>query len=125
VTLPGKVSLVAATIEVVDRGTPLAFTIEDLMRYHGPTSPGGVAHAFKVLERALPLLGPCERRAVEVTTAFGGPTARDAFELVLRAITTASTPRWPAPNAAGPWSASSSALPTPGARSRSRCARAS
>jgi hypothetical protein len=60
------------------------------MRYHGPASPGGVAHGFKVLERALPLLGPdgpCERREVEVVTAFGGPGARDAFELVLRAVT--------------------------------------
>src|SRR3954451_23259187 len=77
----------AAQLVVVDRGRRLAFTLDDLMRYHGPTSPGGVAHAFKVLERALPLLGPCERREVEVTTAFGGPGARDAFELVLRAVT--------------------------------------
>ncbi len=60
------------------------------MRYHGPGSPGGVAHAFKVLERALPLLGPegcCERREIVVETAFGGPGARDAFELVTRAVT--------------------------------------
>jgi hypothetical protein len=59
------------------------------MAYHGPGSPGGVAHAFKVLERALPLLSeqPPERREVEVRTAFGGPGARDAFELVLRAVT--------------------------------------
>jgi len=60
------------------------------MKYHGPGSPGGVAHAFKVLERALPLLdpeGPCERREVVVETAFGGPGARDAFELVTRAVT--------------------------------------
>jgi hypothetical protein len=49
-----------------------------------------VAHAFKVLERALPLLdpdGPCERREIAVETAFGGPGARDAFELVTRAVT--------------------------------------
>ena len=57
------------------------------MRYHGPGSPGGVAHAYKVLELALPLLGdPPERREVEVATAFGGPGARDGFELVLRAV---------------------------------------
>jgi hypothetical protein len=74
---------------VADRGVRIAFTFADLMRYHGPGSPGGVAHAFKVLERALPLLGvePVERREVEVRTAFGGPGARDAFELVLRAVT--------------------------------------
>ncbi len=49
-----------------------------------------MAHAFKVLERALPLLdpdGPCERREIVVETAFGGPGARDAFELVTRGVT--------------------------------------
>jgi hypothetical protein len=53
-----------ATIEVSERGTVIAFSYEDMLRYHGQGSPGGVAHAFKVLERALPLLdprGPCER----------------------------------------------------------------
>ena len=61
-----------------------------MIGYHGPGSPGGVAHAFKVLERALPLLatdGPAERREITVRTAFGGPGARDAFELVTRAVT--------------------------------------
>ena len=46
------------TIAVAERGRRLAFSIDDLMRYHGHSSPGGVAHAFKVLERALPLLDP-------------------------------------------------------------------
>jgi hypothetical protein len=40
-------------IEVVDHGQRIAYSLEDLMRYHGPGSPGGVAHAFKVLERGL------------------------------------------------------------------------
>ena len=78
------------TLAVVDHGVRLAFCFEDLMRYHGPGSPGGVAHAYKVLEQALPLLAPDgvpERREVAVRTAFGGPGARDAFELVLRAVT--------------------------------------
>jgi hypothetical protein len=82
--------VMADTIEVVDRGRSIAFSFEDLMRYHGPSSPGGAAHAFKVLERALPLLdpsGPCERRELVVETAFGGPGARDAFEMVTRAVT--------------------------------------
>jgi hypothetical protein len=60
------------------------------MKYHGPSSPGGAAHAFKVLERALPLLdpdGPCERREIVVETSFGGPGARDAFEMITRAVT--------------------------------------
>ena len=78
------------TIVVVDQSHPIAFSFDDLMRYHGPGSPGGVAHAFKVLERALPLLAPDgspERREITVETAFGGPGARDGFELVTRAVT--------------------------------------
>jgi hypothetical protein len=76
-------------IALLDGGRPVAFSFEDMLRYHGPGSPGGVAHAYKVLERGLPLLadGPPERRAVTVRTAFGGPGARDAFELALRAVT--------------------------------------
>jgi hypothetical protein len=74
-------------LEVTERGEPLRFSFEDVLRYHGGHSPGGVAIAFKVLERALPELGPCERREIEVETAFGGPGARDAFELVTRAVT--------------------------------------
>ena len=78
-----------AELVVCDRGQRLAFTFADLLRYHGPGSPGGVAVGFKVLERTLPLLdpgGPCERREIEVVTAFGGPGARDAFEVVTRAV---------------------------------------
>src|ERR1700750_1918094 len=81
---------IAAQLVVADRGRRLEFTFADLMPYHGPGSPGGVAHAFKVMERGLPMLGPAgpvERREVAVTTSFAGPGARDAFELVLRAVT--------------------------------------
>ena len=80
----------ADTIEVVDRGARISFSFDDVMRYHGPSSPGGAAHAFKVLERALALLEPdglCERRAIVIETAFGGPGARDAFEMITRAVT--------------------------------------
>jgi hypothetical protein len=80
----------ADTLTVVERGRVLEFTFADLVRYHGPGSPGGVAIGFKVLQRALPLLAPdapCERRELTVATAFGGPGARDAFELVTRAVT--------------------------------------
>jgi hypothetical protein len=77
-------------IVVLDHGHELAFSPEDMLRYHGQGSPGGVAHAFKVLERALPLLergGQVERREIVIETPFGGPGARDAFELVTRAVT--------------------------------------
>jgi hypothetical protein len=78
------------TIEVVDQAGALAYTFEDLMRYHGSDSPGGVAHALKVMERALPLLEPDglpRRREIAVQTAFAGPGARDAFEMATRAVT--------------------------------------
>ena len=78
------------TIEVVDQAGALAYRFEDLMRYHGADSPGGVAHALKVMERALPLLEPdglAQRREIEVQTAFAGPGARDAFEMATRAVT--------------------------------------
>jgi hypothetical protein len=74
---------------VTERTKVLEYSFEDLMRYHGPGSPGGVAHAFKVLERALPILSPdsrCERREISIETSFGGPGARDAFEMVTRAV---------------------------------------
>ncbi|MEA2199218.1 MAG: hypothetical protein QOJ25_3269 [Solirubrobacteraceae bacterium] len=79
-----------SAIVVRDQGQTLEFSFADMMRYHGPGSPGGVAHAYKVLERALPLLDPDgipERREIVVRTPFGGPGARDAFELVTRAVT--------------------------------------
>jgi hypothetical protein len=77
-------------IELSERGRVLAYSFDDLLRYHGPGSPGGVALAFKALQRALPLLDggrPCERREVAIETAFGGPGARDAFEMATRAVT--------------------------------------
>ncbi len=77
-------------LEVCEDGHPITFTFEDLMRYHGPGYPGGVAHAYKVMERAFPLLepdGPPERRRVSIETSFAGPGARDAFEMVLRTAT--------------------------------------
>jgi hypothetical protein len=78
------------TIDVLDRGRLLAFSFDDMLKYHGPGSPGGVAQAFKLMERAMPLLGPDgppERREIHIRTAFGGPGARDAVELVTRAVT--------------------------------------
>jgi hypothetical protein len=68
-------------IEFADR----TFTFEELLEYHGGNSPGGVAHALKVLERALPMLdptAPCVRQEIVVATAFEGPGARDAFDFV-------------------------------------------
>jgi hypothetical protein len=76
-------------IVVLDHGREVSFSFQEMVNYQGGGSPGGVAHAYKVLERALPLLdtaGRVERREILVETAFGGPGARDAFELVTRAV---------------------------------------
>ncbi len=84
--LGGRVNIV----DVLDEGRLLSFSFEDMLRYNGQSSPGGVAHAFKVMERAFALLGcdrPLQRREITVATAFGGPGARDGFELVTRAVT--------------------------------------
>lgn len=77
-------------LEVTDNGTVIGFTVDDIAKYHGPGFPGGVAHAVKVLERALPVLSPdapAERREIVVATAHRGPGVRDTFEAVTRAVT--------------------------------------
>lgn len=85
-----KTATTATCIDVIDQGQLIRLSFEDMMRYHGPGFPGGVAHAFKVMERALPLLGddgPPERREITIHTPFRGPGARDAFEMATRAVT--------------------------------------
>ncbi|MCD2104934.1 hypothetical protein O4214_20675 [Rhodococcus erythropolis] len=79
-----------SSLTATDYGTTLDFTYEDALRYHGPQAPGGVAHAYKVLERALGVFGgegSVERRDLVVATSHAGPGVRDAFELVTRAVT--------------------------------------
>jgi hypothetical protein len=78
------------TIEVQERGRTIAYSFDEMLKYHGGGSPGGVAVAFKVLQRACALLspdGPPPRREITVRTAFGGPGARDGIEVVTRAVT--------------------------------------
>ncbi len=77
-------------LHVRENGQDLSYGFDDLMHFHGFGFPGGVAHAFKVMQRGLPLLAdgvPPERREIDVRTAFRGPGARDAFEMVARALT--------------------------------------
>ena len=87
----------ALTVE--ERGRTIAFTFDDMMRYHGVHSPAGVAMAFKVMQRAFSLLSPARplpRRSIVVRTAFRGPGARDGFEAVTRAVSDGRTTRnWP------------------------------
>jgi hypothetical protein len=81
---------VTDSITVLDAGQPIAFTFAEIMKYHGFGFPGGVAHAFKVMQRAFPLLdngSAPERAELSMDTAFPGPGARDAFEMVTRIVT--------------------------------------
>lgn len=76
-------------LRVQEHGQLLEFSFADMLRYAGPHSPGGVASAFKVMQRAFVLLSPRrppQRRLVVVRTAFRGPGARDGFEAVTRAV---------------------------------------
>jgi hypothetical protein len=78
------------SVAVTEGGRTLEFTFEDLLRYHGPGSPAGVACAFKAMQRAFAVLsrdGTPPRRSVVVRTPFRGPGARDGFEAVTRAVT--------------------------------------
>lgn len=77
-------------ILVHEAGRAMRFTFDDLTQYHGFGFPGGVAHGYMVMRCGFPLLDdgkPIERREVSIRTAFGGPGARDAFEMVTRGLT--------------------------------------
>src|SRR5215212_3955105 len=78
------------TLVVLDHGESVSISFDDLLKYHGRSSIAGVAHAFKAMERALPLLSPGEppeRYEITVESGFPGGGARDAFEMVTRAVT--------------------------------------
>ncbi|MEW6153648.1 MAG: hypothetical protein AB1673_06630 [Actinomycetota bacterium] len=78
------------SLVVLDHGAPVAITFDDILKYHGRASVAGVAHAFKAMERAFPLLSgdqPPERYDLTVESGFPGDGARDAFEMVTRAVT--------------------------------------
>ena len=78
------------TLVVLDNGESISISFDDLLKYHGRSSIAGVAHAFKAMERAFPLLSPGrapERYDITVESGFPGGGARDAFEMVTRAVT--------------------------------------
>jgi hypothetical protein len=78
------------TILVEERRQLLEFSYTDMLCYAGPSSPAGVATAFKVMQRAFGALSPNQppqRRSVVIRTPFQGPGARDGFEAVTRAVT--------------------------------------
>jgi hypothetical protein len=78
-------------LAVLDGPDLLQIGFDDLLKYHGMGSIGGVAIAFRAMHAALARLSPggapIERRSVSVLSAFAGPGAIDAFEMVLRVRT--------------------------------------
>ena len=86
---PGQYSPMT-TLVVLDHGESVSISFDDVLTYHGRSSIAGAAHAFKAMERALPLLSPGhppERYDITVESGFPGGGARDAFEMVTRAVT--------------------------------------
>ncbi|HEX3394966.1 MAG TPA: FmdE family protein [Acidimicrobiales bacterium] len=78
------------TLVVRDGGQAISISFDDLLKYHGRSSIAGLAHAFKAMERGFPLLAaglPPERYDITVESGFPGGGARDAFEMVTRAVT--------------------------------------
>ena len=78
------------TLVVRDQGESISIAFDDLLKYHGRSSIAGVAHAFKAMERAFAVLSPGEppeRHDITVGSGFPGGGARDAFEMVTRAVT--------------------------------------
>ncbi len=77
-------------LDVIDEGELISISFDDLLKYHGRSSIAGLAHGFKAMQAAFPRLcpdHPPERSDLYVETAFPGAGARDAFEMVTRAVT--------------------------------------
>lgn len=77
-------------LTVRDQDDVISISFDDLVKYHGRSSIAGVAHAFKAMERAFPLLSPeqpPDRYDITVDCGFPGGGARDGFEMVTRAVT--------------------------------------
>lgn len=77
------------TLTIRDQGGAICISFDDILKYHGRSSIAGAAHAFKAMERAFPLLSPDQppdRYVLVVESGFPGGGARDAFEMVTRAV---------------------------------------
>lgn len=76
-------------LTVQENGRSIEYVYADLVKYHGYGYLGGVALAFKAMQRGLPLLSdgyPPERNEIALDTAFPGPGGRDGFEMVTRMV---------------------------------------
>ncbi len=79
------------SLQVLEHDDLIEFNFDDLRKYHGSRSICGLTVAYKIMQRGFVALGQAQqaldRETITVTTAFPGPGARDAFELVTRAVT--------------------------------------
>lgn len=85
-----RVMKASDVLTVLDRGDLLEVSFHDARTYHGYRSIAGIAHGFKAMQRAWPLLAggqPPERYELRIDSAFAGEGARDAVEIVTRAVT--------------------------------------
>ena len=79
--------MTALTIQDIDG--PIEITFDDLKKYHGTRSLCGLSVGFTVLRAAWASLSdgePLDRHDISVATAFGGAGARDAVEMITRAV---------------------------------------
>lgn len=77
------------TLSVDDQDGPMEIGFEDLKKFHGTRSICGLTVGFTILSAAWPHLSagqPLARDTIEIETGFPGPGARDAFEMVTRAV---------------------------------------
>ena len=77
------------TLSVKDVDGPIEISFEDLKKYHGTRALCGLTVGYTVLSAAWQSLSdgePLDRDDITVETAFPGPGARDAVEMVTRAV---------------------------------------
>ena len=77
------------TVSVKDADGPIEISFEDLKKYHGTQALCGLTVGYTVLSAAWQSLSdgePLDRDDITVETAFPGPGARDAVEMVTRAV---------------------------------------
>ena len=79
------------SLRIFENGDLIEFEFDDLRKYHGSRSICGLTVAYKVMQCGFNALNQdqqaLDRATMTVTTAFPGPGARDAFELVTRTAT--------------------------------------
>ncbi len=76
-------------IRVSENGHVIEYRLDDLIKFHGFQFHCGLTIAYRAMQAALPELSDdrCpDRRGITVGAAFQGPGARDAIEMVTRAV---------------------------------------